>query len=232
MNSQETFQRSPRGAWSPPGGRTLILSELPRACFHEAGGRPGRTLSRALGRGALVRAHWGAGAAAGIGSAVQLRFVLALPSSATKVAVKEEGGAHGDLHIIRSAREGPWYVWKVFGWLRHCIRALAGIRFVAIADDDAYVALGRLVADLRAVAASGRTRVVYAAFEWFSWHRNTGRFDTSASRDQTQDRTVTVEVCVALYPLSLWFDPHRMAGGADRFARRWARPTLGGSARA
>eukprot|EP00966_Prymnesium_polylepis_P056354 1303743-Prymnesium_polylepis.1 len=126
-------------------------------------------------RRALVREHWGAGSA---GSAVHLRFVLALPSNATKVAVKEEDRVHRDLHIDQSAREGPWYAWKVFGWFRHCVRTLVGISFVAIADDDAYVALGRLVSDLRAVVASGRTRVVYAAFEWFSWHRNTGRFDT------------------------------------------------------
>jgi len=77
------------------------------------------------------------------------------------------------VHEAADASDDAFYLSKAFSWLRHCLRATSS-RFLALADDDAFVVVHKVTRDLRAVVASGRRRVVYAAFEWFAYARNTG----------------------------------------------------------
>ena len=128
----------------------------------------------AFARRSLVRSTWGSSPLIHQTSAVRLRFVLA-PSSVPDTSLAAEHAAHADLHIAVGTSDGPWYTAKALHWLR---RGCSDALFCATADDDAYVVLVQVVADLRAVAAAGLgATAVYAAFEWFAYHRNTGQYD-------------------------------------------------------
>ena len=127
----------------------------------------------ALFRRSLVRRSWGTSPL--IGDSVCLRFVIGTDDDqAVRASIAAEQWEHRDIHIT-SVSERRWYAAKAFAWLRAATHSSVSPSFVAIADDDAFVVIRPVVDDLAAIVASGCQRAVYAAFEWFSYHRNTGR---------------------------------------------------------
>ena len=122
-----------------------------------------------------MRSTWGKSPLIGDGRPARLRFVVAVLPEANRSLLAEQR-KHSDLYLVHGVADGNSYTAKVFPWL-HDAPQLLSASFVAIVDDDAFVSVARVISDLAVVAASGRQRVVYSAFEWFAYQRNTGQFD-------------------------------------------------------
>jgi len=125
----------------------------------------------------MVRSNWGRQPGEG-NEDVMTRFVLCEAANAgDSRAIREEHAMHGDLLVLPDAQDGNLYATKGFGWLRVALRRWKP-RFVALADDDAYLQVDALVADLRlAMRTLGprASQLALGAVEWFGYDRATGR---------------------------------------------------------
>lgn len=130
--------------------------------------------AKAFNRRSLIRSTWGGSALLGRGRPSLLRFIVAFDDKYRKVV--QEQNDHRDIYLVTGNSEGAWYAGKVLSWLRHAIRLYRPL-FVATVDDDAFVVVHRVVSDLGQIHASGERHVVYSAFEWFAYQRNTGNYD-------------------------------------------------------
>ena len=108
-------------------------------------------------------------------SAALLYTLAGVQSSRTLVheslladAVREEQRLHADLAAIRG-EDGAFYATKAFAWLRQCVAQ--SHEFIALADDDAYVRLSSVVADLLLLRERGLSNVVYGGIEWYTFDR-------------------------------------------------------------
>jgi len=181
--------------------------------------------STAPARRSIIRSTWGSSSLIQT-DVVRLRFVLAPAASSNAAsAVAAEHAAHGDLHIAVGASDGPWYTAKALHWLR---RGCSGaVIFCAIADDDAYVVVSRVVQDLRAVAAAGvGASAVYAAFEWFAYQRNTGRYDAWGPALSSTRETETKWRKLSGVPHTAWPGtqvPHATRRSCSKYSARTCR---------
>ena len=74
----------------------------------------------------------------------------------------------------RRPRGDPWrgrrfLRHKGVAWLRQCVTQ--SHEFIALADDDAYVRLSSVVADLLLLRERGLSNVVYGGIEWYTFDR-------------------------------------------------------------
>ena len=87
---------------------------------------------------------------------VVLRYLLPLASDGDKHAenLQAENATHGDLLRVETA-EGATRCWrKVILWYRYALRAWPAVRYLGVADDDVYIAFGRLAVDLASLSAA------------------------------------------------------------------------------
>jgi hypothetical protein len=116
---------------------------------------------------------------------VAMRFVLAnsslhenVPSGVAAHRAREfawaraESLARGDMVFLNMTESFHLCAWKKLLWYEHAARAFPTAQFFGIADDDAFVQLPRLAADLRAVADAGgvapaaRPYVYWGLIQW------------------------------------------------------------------
>ena len=84
------------------------------------------------------------------------------------------GCCAGGAAAARRPRGDPWrgrrfLRHKGVAWLRQCVAQ--SHEFIALADDDAYVRLSSVVADLLLVRERGLSNVVYGGIEWYTFDR-------------------------------------------------------------
>ena len=110
--------------------------------------------------------------------------------NAKRWALAAENATHRDLLRLPTP-EGATRCWsKVILWMRHALRAWPGVQFVGVADDDVYLALPRLAADLASLRAAGHSHVYWGQPMWMGYW-NESRFEgegfggTSAEKDET-----------------------------------------------
>ena len=108
---------------------------------------------------------------------VALRFVLSVPPTSSSRA--ELLGAERDL-VLLDGRETPFRCGlKYVLWFDVALRTFPGAAYVAAGDDDAYIQLSHLEADLRLVHAQvGAAPTLYGLFQWRSHYDNV-TLDTS-----------------------------------------------------
>ena len=74
-----------------------------------------------------------------------MRYLLPLTSRGD---LRAENETHGDL-LRMETTEGATRCWrKVILWYRYALRAWPTVQYLGVADDDVYMALGRLAVDL------------------------------------------------------------------------------------
>mmetsp|Transcript_46570 Transcript_46570/g.76967 ORF Transcript_46570/g.76967 Transcript_46570/m.76967 type:complete len:404 (-) Transcript_46570:169-1380(-) len=107
---------------------------------------------------------------------VLTRFILCENATAAVVPeFQKEKQKYGDMLFVQ-AYDGVLYATKCFAWLRAALRVWRP-KFIGLADDDAYVHVRLLTADLRLVAkelGSRASHLAFGAVEWFCYVRNTG----------------------------------------------------------
>ena len=136
----------------------------------------------------VARGTWG-GAADRHAATFRLQFVLCgLGGDAAEgaAAVRAERRERRDLLVFRGCTDTHWYAAKAVLYLRHVVREGA-FAYAGLADDDAYVAIERVLLDLRALSESGIAQqrpIAYGAYQWFSYERESGRHAAFGSGPQ------------------------------------------------
>lgn len=118
---------------------------------------------------------------------VVLRYLLPLQEP-DDPSLDDENATHGDL-VRLVTPEGATHCWdKVILWYRWALRTFPLAQYVGVADDDVYLSLPRLAADLAGLSASGHRRVYWGQPMWMAYW-NESRFEgegfggTSSERD-------------------------------------------------
>ena len=149
-------------------------------------------------------------------SAVALRFVMAMPSEFEGVKHREalveraheEHARHGDIAILNATESFFTCPLKYLLWLRVAPSLFPSARWVTLADDDAYLQLDHLGAELARVEAltdATREPVLWGLITWKIYVNNIS-FDTSTGfsgwsyyDEAAVTRRRQVERCQAAY---------------------------------
>ena len=139
-------------------GALSVPSHASTRCFQ-------RATFRAL---ALEEQHAAAGGWLQLpgGGEVLLRYVMSSPATAAEAAsLRSENATHRDLDALPVRHRESACAEKIFVWLSLASRSFAAdADFVGILDDDTFVHVERVFADLRPHTANGR--LLYGQFSW------------------------------------------------------------------
>ena len=106
-------------------------------------------------------------------SSIQVRFILARPPVQPQ-AIRDEERRHGDMAWLSMNESRFRCALKPLLWYEYCLTAFPTARFFAIADDDAYVQLAHMEADLRSlVTTHSSTRLLmWGLVMWYGAYDN------------------------------------------------------------
>lgn len=100
------------------------------------------------------------------GGEVLLRYVMSSPATAAEAAsLRSENATHRDLDALPVRHRESACAEKIFVWLALASRSFAAdADFIGILDDDTFVHVERVFADLRPHTANGH--LLYGQFSW------------------------------------------------------------------
>ena len=103
-------------------------------------------------------------------SAVAARFLIAVPpGSEPPTDTLKEAHEHGDMVWLNMTESSARCALKYLLWMKMAPRLFPSIKFVVLADDDVFVQLGHLTADLRIVDERSSSRERYIYYGLFMW---------------------------------------------------------------
>ena len=154
MLDERALSSSPRVAF----GALSVPSHAATRCFQ-------RATFRAL---TLEQQHAAAGGWLRLpgGGQVLLHYVMSSPATAAEAAaLRSENATHRDLDTLPVRHRESACAEKIFVWLALASRSFAAdANFIGILDDDTFVHVERVLADLRPHASNGR--LLYGQFSW------------------------------------------------------------------
>lgn len=105
-----------------------------------------------------------------VGRTIQVRFMMAEPRVESE-ALRDERRQHGDVVLLPMNESRFNCAVKPLLWYQHCLEAFPNTRFLAIADDDAYVQLEHMEADLRSLPTAERL-IMWGLVMWYGAYDN------------------------------------------------------------
>ena len=117
------------------------------------------SIEQYLGRRNNVRKVHSLFSTNGQATSIVLRFLLAPPKAASPQfnAVADEQRRHQDIVFLNLTESRFNCALKFVVWFEHCRQAFANAAFYVVADDDTFIQLGHLEADLRTLPADEYT---------------------------------------------------------------------------
>lgn len=108
-------------------------------------------------------------------SSVVARFLIAIsPGAMPPSNVLQEAEEHGDIAWLNMTEGSPRCSLKYLLWMKMAPELFPSIRYVVLADDDVFVQLGHLEADLQIVhGRSNQERyILYGLFQWRAFYNH------------------------------------------------------------
>ena len=164
--------------------------------FSKMGDQGKTSASDSLSR--RMRMRNGTNSFANLGRSVAVRFVIGQPHGALVDEAAAEHSRYGDMIAVALNESVFHCALKPLLWFAACAKVYPRASFYAVADDDTYLQLDHLEADLRSVRAYGHSdHIMYGLVMWYAaldsvtmaTHESWGGwnfFDKSARRQRQQ----------------------------------------------